>query len=75
MICMNVKLERKTQKKIIPAFSMIAIMLLSPQISLLLNTDDSQSKTAASNLPKELRTNNWSNLGDQSKVGIKILHP
>ena len=68
MISMNVKLERKTQKKIIPAFSMIAIMLLSPQTIL-------QSKTAASNLPIELHTNNWSNLWDQSKVGIKILHP
>ena len=75
MIFMNVQLKRKTQKKIIPAFSMIAIMLLSPQISLLLNTEILQSKTAASNRPKERHTNNWSNLGDQSKMGIKILHP
>ena len=75
MIFMNVQLKRKTQKKIIPAFSMIAIMLLSPQISLLLNTDDSPEQDSGVEPPKRTAYQQLEQFGDQSKMGIKILHP
>ncbi len=69
MICMNIKLERKTQKKIIPAFSMIAIMLLSPQISLLLNTDDSPEQDSRVEPPKRTAYQQLEQLGGSVQGG------
>ena len=69
MISMNVKLERKTQKKIIPAFSMIAIMLLSPQISLLLNTDDSPEQDSGVETPKRTAYQQLEQLGGSVQGG------
>ena len=69
MICVNVKLENKTQKKIIPAFSMIAIMLLSPQITLLLNTDDSPERDSRVEPPKRTAYQQLEQLGGSVQGG------
>ena len=53
---------------------MIAIMLLSPQISLLLDTDDSPEQDSRVEPPKRTAYQQLEQLGGQSKVGIKILH-
>ncbi|MGB0791532.1 MAG: hypothetical protein ACPGQG_03300, partial [Candidatus Thalassarchaeaceae archaeon] len=66
---MNVELKRKTQKKIIPAFSMIAIMLLSPQISLLLNTDDSPEQDSRVEPPKRTAYQQLEQLGGSVQGG------
>jgi len=69
VICMNVELKRKTQKKIIPAFSMIAIMLLSPQISLLLNTEDSPEQDSRVEPPKRTAYQQLEQLGGSVQGG------
>ena len=66
---MNVELKRKTQKKIIPAFSMIAIMLLSPQISLLLNTEDSPEQDSRVEPPKRTAYQQLEQLGGSVQGG------
>ena len=69
MICVNVKLGNKTQKKIIPAFSMIAIMLLSPQITLLLNTDHSPERDSLVEPPKRTAYQQLEQLGGTVQNG------
>ena len=52
MICMNSKEERNTNKRILPAISIIALMLLSTQLSIMPESDDSTERTRTDDTPK-----------------------
>ncbi len=52
MICMTSKEERNTNKRILPAISIIALMLLSTQLSIIPMSDDSPERTGNDDTPK-----------------------
>ena len=52
MICMISKKVRNTNKRILPAISIIALMLLSTQLSILLESGDATESTGTEDKPK-----------------------
>ena len=63
MICMTSKEEREINKRIMPAISIIALMLLSTQLSIMPSSDDSPERTRSDDTPKRTAYQQLEQLG------------
>ena len=63
MICMTSKEERNTNKRILPAISIIALMLLSTQLSIMPASNDTPERTSTDDTPKRTAYQQLEQLG------------